>query len=64
MKIIVKKYDYSAEVTIDTNGFEHCWQFEKAFRLALQQEGYIEEFISEVFNEPKKLKIKEIEQAK
>jgi len=58
MKIIVKKYDYSAEVTIDTNGFVHSWQFEKAFRLALQQEGYTEKFISEVFNEPKKLKIK------
>ena len=51
MKIIVKKDGYSAEVTIDTNGFVHSWQFEKAFRLALQQEGYIEQFIFEVFNE-------------
>jgi|LakMenEpi03Aug12_release.lakeMendotaPanAssembly.Ray.scaffolds.fasta_scaffold4880017_1 hypothetical protein len=51
MKIIVKQDDYSPEVTIDTNGFVHSWQFEKAFRLALKQEGFIDKFIFEVFNE-------------
>lgn len=51
MKIIVKRNEQSPEVTIDTIGLIYSWQFEQAFKLALKQEGFTEQFIFEVFNE-------------
>ena len=51
MKIVIKRNEQWPEVTIDTEGLDKSWQFEQAFKLALKQEGYTENFIFEVFNE-------------
>ncbi len=53
MKIIIQKTPIAPEITIDTKDCKHCFSFRDAFELALQQEGFMEEFILEVFNDAK-----------
>ena len=51
MKIIVKRNEQEAEVTIDLKDVYHPYAIRDAIQLALEIDGFTEEIIAEVFNQ-------------
>lgn len=52
MKIIVKRNEAQPEVTIDLKGVQYAYAIRDAIKLALQIDGFGENTILQVFNQP------------
>ena len=51
MKIIIKRDEYSPEITIDLSTLNYPGRIRDALKLALLQDGYTKETIADVFHE-------------
>ena len=58
MKIIVKRRDETAEVTIDTRDCTHVYAIKEAFRTAMEIDGFPKSTIDDVLSESETAKLK------
>ena len=63
MKIVIKKNEQVAKHTIDTKECIYPYAIKRAFRLAMELDGFAKQTIDEVFGESEDFKSKKMERS-